>query len=80
MRPGNSAIGESVVDFVGHRVHRNSIKPRDALVENIDQFPRPKKKKTSLFISRTYWLLSQIFKKFAEIAVPLTNLTKKGES
>ena len=44
-RPSKHIIGESVVDFVGHRVGRNSIKPRDALVETIDQFPRPKTKK-----------------------------------
>ena len=44
-RPSKCNIGESMVDFVGHRVGRNSIKPRDALVETIDKFPRPETKK-----------------------------------
>ena len=29
-RPSKCTIGESVVDFVGHRLGLNSIKPRDA--------------------------------------------------
>lgn len=44
-RPSECKIAEAVVDFVGHRVGKDTIKPRDALVRTIEEFPRPETKK-----------------------------------
>jgi len=50
----------STVDFVGHRVGNNTIKPRDALVKVVEKFPRPENKKQV----RSFWGLVGYYRKF----------------
>ena len=61
------------------KIAKAVIKPRDALVSTIEKFPRPEtKKQVRSFLGLTGYY-RWFIKNYADIAIPLTNLTKKTE-
>jgi len=75
-RPTKCKIAMRTVDFVGHKVGGDQIKPRDALVQAINKFPRPETKQKM----RSFLGLVNYYRKFiphfSERASVLTDLTK----
>ena len=60
------------VDFVGHRVGRDKIEPRLALVKSIKEFPRPETKRQI----RSFLGLVCYYPNFSQRAATLTDLTR----
>ncbi|XP_048255087.1 uncharacterized protein LOC125381692 [Haliotis rufescens] len=79
-RPSKVKIGYKQLEFLGHRVGSGLIQPEGKNVEKILNVERPQTKKQV----RALLGLSGYYRKFipnyAAIAVPLTDLTKKGKS
>ncbi|XP_071099126.1 uncharacterized protein [Haliotis cracherodii] len=79
-RPSKVKIGYKQLEFLGHRVGSGLIQPEGKNVEKILNVERPQTKKQV----RALLGLTGYYRKFipndAAIAVPLTDLTKKGKS
>jgi hypothetical protein len=77
-RPSKCSFGFSELDFLGHIAGRGVIEPIQEQVTSIKHFPIPKTK-TNV---RSFLGLIGFYRKFipniADIAVPLTDLTKKN--
>jgi hypothetical protein len=57
-KPSKCTIAESIVDFVGHRVVRDTIKRRDPLIETIEKFPKPEtEKQVRSFLGLTRYII-----------------------
>ncbi|KAJ8020220.1 hypothetical protein HOLleu_39750 [Holothuria leucospilota] len=78
-RPTKCFIGYEEIEFLGHVVGKGTIKPKEDKVQAVKQAKRPETK-TQL---RSFLGLVGFYRKFipdfSTIALPLTNLTKKGE-
>ncbi|XP_078492084.1 uncharacterized protein LOC144747728 [Ciona intestinalis] len=77
-RPTKCRLGAGEVDFLGHHVGNNIIGLHDDNVRKIREAPRPKNKtEVRSFLGLTGYYREYI-PNYAAVAVPLTDLTKKG--
>lgn len=79
-KPSKCTIGHAKVQFMGHLVGKGVIHPLESKIETIRNYPIPKTKKQ---VRQTMGLFSYYRKfipNFAEIACPITDLTKKGRT
>jgi len=79
LRPSKCSVGFTDLTFLGHTVGQHGASPSEHLVDKILQAPAPKTKKQTL---RSFLRLVGFYRAYvpnsAAIAVPLTDLTKKG--
>jgi hypothetical protein len=78
IRPTKCEIGFQNLDFVGHEIGRGEIGLQEGNVRKIQEAPRPEtKKQVRSFLGLTGYYREYI-PNYSAIAVPLTDLTKKG--
>lgn len=79
LKPQKCQLGFEAIDFLGHTVSNDQIKPKEKAVQKIKEMPRPRNKKQV----RSFLGALNYYRKFipncAEIMKPLTELTKKEQ-
>ena len=79
IRPSKCCLGYSSLEFVGHMVGSDRIAMEEDKLDRIQDAPAPETKKQV----RSFLGLAGYYRKFlpnyAEVATPLTDLTKKGQ-
>ena len=79
IRPSKCEVGCSQLEFVGHEVKRGEVGLQEANVGKVRDAPRPEtKKQVRSFLGLTGYYRDYI-PGYAEVAAPLTDLTKKGK-
>ncbi|XP_071082477.1 uncharacterized protein [Haliotis cracherodii] len=79
-RPSKVKIGYKQLEFLGHRVGSGLIQPEGKNVEKILNVERPQTKKQVRALLGLTGYYRKFIPNYAAIAVPLTDLTKKGKS
>ncbi|XP_071109904.1 uncharacterized protein [Haliotis cracherodii] len=79
-RPSKVKIGYKQLEFLGHRVGSGLIQPEGKNVEKILNVERPQTKKQVRAVLGLTGYYRKFIPNYAAIAVPLTDLTKKGKS
>ena len=69
---------DAAVTFLGHLVGQGQVKPLEAKVSAISEFPVPKCKRQLMRFLGTAGYYRKFCKQFSGIAEPLTNLLKKS--
>lgn len=78
-KPSKTSVGFKEIEFLGHIIGQGVQKPETSKVEKIKALKHPETKKD---VRRVLGLLNYYRKyvqNFARLALPLTNLTKKGQ-
>lgn len=78
LRPSKCVVGSSSVPYLGHRVGNSKLEPKAEMVNKILQAPRPVDKKQLRSFLGMIGYYRKFIPNFAALAVPLTDLTKKG--
>ncbi|XP_072170068.1 uncharacterized protein [Diadema setosum] len=77
-RPTKCALGFQSIEFLGHEVSEGILQTSERLTKKIAEAPRPvTKKQVRSFVGLTGYYRDFILN-YADVALPLTNLTKKG--
>ncbi|XP_077550676.1 uncharacterized protein LOC144163873 [Haemaphysalis longicornis] len=79
IKPSKCEVGEHRVSFLGHQIRESKLEPLEKTLDKIKDAKTPvTKKAVQLFLGLTGYYRN--FKpNYAELAKPLTNLTRKGE-
>ena len=76
-RPTKSCIGFKLIEYLGHMVSEDSLKPHQNKIKVVEEAPRPVTKHQV----RSFWGLVGFYRKFipniAQIAAALTDATSK---
>ena len=76
--PTKCALGFSTIEFLGHSFSEGTVHTSSRLTKKITEAPRPQtKKQVRSFLGLTGYYREYI-PNYAEIALPLTDLTRKG--
>ena len=78
VRPSKCLIGFQSLEFVGHQIGQNAVQPNPNKVDEILHAERPKTKRQVRAFLGTVGYYREYIPNFAEIAIPLTDLTRKG--
>ena len=79
-RPTKCALGYKTIEFLGHNFSEGTVQTSSRLIKKIVEAPRPQtKKQVRSFLGLTGYYREYI-PNYATIALPLTELTKKGKS
>jgi len=73
-----SEFGKARVEYLGHIVGRGEIRPRDAKIQAVKDFPEPKRAKDILSFLGLMGFYRRFCPNMSEVAEPLTALLKKG--
>ena len=79
VRPTKCFIGFSDLEFVGHQIGNGTLRPSQDKVDEIMKAQRPQTKRQVRAFIGCIGFYRQFIPNFATIAVPLTDLTKKGQ-
>ena len=77
IRPSKTCVGCTSIDFLGHIISANHIKPDPAKTEKIRNFKVPSTKKEVRSILGLMNYYKRFVKNFSSLAQPLIELTKK---
>ena len=77
-RPSKCAIGCQSISFLGHDIHQSELHPQEDKVAMIMELPIPKTKRKLRSFLGLVGYYRQYIPNFSTIAVPLTDLTRKG--
>ena len=78
-RPTKCELGVTQVDFLGHRLGRQTVGLQDCNVEKVKDAPRPTTKKEIRSFLGLVGYYQPFIPNFAAIAAPLSDLTRKGQ-
>lgn len=79
IRPTKCEIGCKRLSFVGHELKEGQLSPQHGKVEEVQKAPAPKTKRQVRSFIGVVGYYQMYIPNFSIIAVPLTNLVKKGE-
>ena len=80
VKPSKCEIAFSSVNFLGHRIDKEHVRPHDDNTEKISSAPVPKTKRQVRSFLGLAGFYREYIPNFATLAAPLTSLTRKGQS
>lgn len=80
VRPTKCVVGAPEIEMIGHVVGNGKIRTKTDKVETIKKYPRPSSKKELRAFLGLVGYYRKFVKDFANISLPLTDLTRKGKN